>query len=132
MLKFEQVNMVEVQDFDDLVRETYGLHYSFQQQDGCKPQGTADFKVPCDWADESDFEATEIPEEVNGLEMGVSFAAWLARDPKKPLADEEDHQDYYLELFYERNFYPSLEMVTQDLYKKGLIPAGEYTINIDW
>ena len=30
-----------------------------------------------------DYENTSVPEVINGEEMGVSFAAWLARDPKE-------------------------------------------------
>lgn len=71
-----------------------------------------------------------IPEVVNGEERGVKFDVWLTRDPKQPIPEQT--ADYQLALFWERNFYPSLEMVANDLYKKGLIEAGDYTINIDW
>lgn len=81
----------------------------------------------------SDYENDTIPEKVNGSEMGVSFAAWLARDPKQPLktADKWD-QGHGLELFWERNFYPDVSMVANDLHARGLLPAGKYTIIIDW
>ena len=62
--------------------------------------------------------------------MGVSFKAWLARDPKEWNGDP--NKKNCLELFWERNFYPSLESVANDLYEKGLLPAGNYAINIDW
>lgn len=128
MLIFETVNMVELGDFDALVEETYNRPYSFQQQDGCKPRGIASFTVPDEepW----DYENDTIPEEINGEEMGVSFKAWLARDPKEWNGEEDP--GYYIQMFWERNFYPTLESVAQDLHKKGLIPAGKYTINIDW
>lgn len=119
MLKFTTIQSVTLQDWDNLVRKTYGRTYSLQQQDGCKGRGVETFTVPC--SDPWDFENDSIPEKVNGDEMGVSFAAWLARDPKRGAA-----------MFWERNFYPSLEMVAQDLHVRGLIPAGEYQIVIDW
>lgn len=131
MIKTRTITMIDVDDFDNLVVSTYGRPYSLQQQDGCKGRGLEDFTVP-DY-DPYDFENDTIPEEVNGDERGVSFSAWTARDPKQQL-DTEDRWDREngIELFWHRNFYPTLESVTQDLYEKGLIPAGSYTIDIDW
>jgi hypothetical protein len=130
MIKSKLVQTIDVSDFDDLVTATYGRPYNFQQQDGCKARGTFDITVP----DEAyDFENDTIPEEVNGDEMGVSFAAWLARDPKQKL-DTEDKWDreHGLDLFWARNFYPDVQMIANDLHAKGLFPAGEYVIDIDW
>lgn len=64
--------------------------------------------------------------------MGVSFAAWLARDPKQKLADPSAQEDYCLELWWHRNFYPDVQMVANDLHAKGLLDAGDHTILIDW
>lgn len=127
MTKFKTVTVIDVSDWDDLVKETYGKPYSFQQQDGCKERQTVHLEAPCD---EYDFENDTIPEEVNGEEMGVSFKAWLARDPKQPI----DGQEYEWEntLFWERNFYPDVSMLINDLHSKGLIPTGEFAIEIDW
>jgi hypothetical protein len=71
-----------------------------------------------------------IPEIVNGDIMGVKFKTWLDRNPKQPIVDQEF--DWDLSLFWERNFYPDIQIVANDLYKKGLIEAGDYIINIDW
>lgn len=71
-----------------------------------------------------------IPEVVNGEEMGVKFSAWLARDPKQRITGQTEK--YELDLFWKRNFYPDIQTIANDLYKKGLIKAGKYTINIDW
>jgi len=71
-----------------------------------------------------------VPEIVNGVEMGVKFHNWLERDPKQPVGD--DATDWTIELFWERNFYPDVQMVANDLHSKGLIEAGDYIINIDW
>lgn len=125
MIKTKNVQMIDVSDFDDLVTKTYGRTYSFQQQDGCKERGTVELTVPCD---QNDFENDTVPEEINGDEMGVSFAAWLARDPKEWNGKERN----CIDLFWERNFYPTLESVANDLHAKGLLPAGEYVIDIDW
>ena len=127
MIRTRTEKLIDVQDWDALVTETYGRPYSFQQQDGCKDRDLVAITVPeeCD-----DFENDTVPEIVNGDEMGVSFKAWLARDPKTPLRDRDD--TFGLVLWWERNFYPDVQMIANDLYEKGLIEAGDYMINIDW
>ena len=130
-MKFKQVQMIEVQEWDQLVEETYGRIYSFQQQDGCKDRGVENLTVPVQhpW----DYENDTIPEKVNGDEMGVSFKAWLERDPKQKInSDGARDRELCLNLFWKRNFYPSIGMIANDLHSKGLLPAGEYGINIDW
>ncbi len=129
MLKVKSVQMIEVQDWDGLVEETYGRPYSFQQQDGCKDRGTFDLTVP-EECEDSDVDS--IPDKVNGREMGVSFKAWLARDPKEWNGDPEDNSEWCIRMFWERNFYPDVQLIANDLHTKGLLPAGKYIINIDW
>jgi len=121
----EQV--IGVGDWDSLVETTYGRPYSFQQQDGCKERQRVTLTIP-DGAD--DYENDTVPEEINGEEMGVSFDAWLARDPKEWNGDPEDKR--FLDLFWGRNFYPDVQMVANSLYRMELIEAGTYTIDIDW
>lgn len=121
----EQV--IDVSDWDQLVIDTYGRPYSFQQQDGCKERQRVKITIP----DEAyDYENDTVPEEINGEEMGVSFQSWLDRDPK----DWNGHTEYkrFLDLFWERNFYPDVQMIANSLYRMELIEAGEYTIDIDW
>ncbi len=119
--------VISVQDWDDLVQTTYCRPYSFQQQDDCKERQRVHITIP---DHPYDYENETIPEVVNGDEMGVSFAAWLARDPKQPLPDRSD--TFGLQLFWERNFYPDYQMIANDLHAKGLIEAGDYVIDIDW
>ena len=96
-----------------------------------KSRGTFNLIVS-DSAD--DFENDTIPEIVNHEEMGVSFKAWLERDPQKNLPDDEygKSSSFSLKLWWGRNFYPDIQMVANDLHAKGLLDAGEYVINIDW
>lgn len=116
------------QELDALVEKTYGRPYSFQQQDECKPRGYESFVVPndCDYEYEND----TVPEIINGEEMGVSFEAWKARDPKEWNGDAEDER--FIDMFWERNFYPMPQILLNDLHEKGLLEAGEYMIIIDW
>lgn len=127
MIKVQTKKVIDVSDFDDLVTTTYGKPYNFQQQNGCQDRGTFELTVP---GEADDYPNDTIPDEINGEEMGVSFSAWLARDPKTWHGEEEDRD--YMEMFWERNFYPDIQTVANDLHSKGLLPAGEYVINIDW
>ncbi len=126
-MKIRTEQVIDVSEWDKLVTKTYKRPYSFQQQDGCKGRGNFHLSVP---DDADDYDNDSVPEVVNGEERGVSFAAWLARDPKAPLADGRDN--YALDLWWGRNFYPNIQMVANDLHAKGLLKAGDYTIDIDW
>jgi hypothetical protein len=128
-LKTKTVNMIELNDWDDLVMKTYGRTYSFKQQDNCKDRGYFFFEVP---AEPEDYEKDSIPEHTNSFIMGVSFAAWLARDPKLLMPKPDNQDPWFRDLFWKRNFYPHVSMIINDLYEKGLIDAGEYCIDIDW
>lgn len=123
-MKISNKKIIEVSDWDALVSETYGKVYHFQQQDGCQDRGTIYLTVPSEDND------SEMYDSINGEEMGVKFAVWLARDPKQPIPGQE--HDYELSLFWERNFYPDLQTVANDLHSKGLLEAGNYGIHIDW
>ena len=127
----KNVKMIDVGAWDKLVSNTYGRPYSFQQQDGCQSRGTRNLTVPSKWAQEEDDDMYDsIKEKVNGNEMGVKFKVWLERDPKKPIPGQT--ADYQLGLFWDRNFYPSIEMVANDLHEKGILEKGNYVIDIDW
>lgn len=130
MIKINTLHTIDVDNFDQLVMDTYGRVYNFQQQDGCKSRGLEYITVPSDCPD--DYENDTIPDEVNGEEQGVSFSAWLARDPKEWNGSPDQNDQWCIDLFWARNFYPSVDMVINDLHAKGLLPAGEYAINIDW
>lgn len=127
---FKSIVKIDVGDFDNLVEKTYGKPYNFQQQDGCKDRGTYEFSVPLEHP--YDYENDSVPETVNHSEMGVSFKAWLARDPKQELNAEDWKSPSGIQLWWERNFYPHVDMIITDLHSKGLLPAGDYLIDIDW
>jgi hypothetical protein len=108
----------------------YGKIYSFQQQDECKGRGIETIYVPVD--EPEDFENTEIPFKINGSEMGVSFETWLKTSPEDTAKQFNRDHKWENSLFWDRNFYPHVDMIINDLYSKGLIEAGEYDIKIDW
>lgn len=131
MIKTTELKVISVQDFDQLVEDTYGRPYSFQQQDDCKSRGMEYITVPTE--DPYDYDNDTVPEVINGEEMGVSFKAWLERDPNQQLnSTDEWDRSYGLKMWYERNFYPNVDMIINDLHEKGLLDAGKYAIDIDW
>src|SRR5687768_5325690 len=119
MLKYEKRRVVDVWDWDKLVEETYGKPYNFQQQEGCQERGTHELSIPDSEA--YDFENETLPYEINGNEMGIKFQVWL-----------DTPAETYRDIFWQRNFYPDIQTLANDLYKRGLIEAGDYTIDIDW
>lgn len=129
MLKISTKKFIDVNDWDELVTKTYGRPYCFQQQDGCKDRGIFTLDVPS--KDTYDEEMSETIEEVvNSEAMGVKFQQWLARDPKQPIGEETEQ--WMIDLWWERNFYPDIHTIANDLHSKGLLEAGKYIINIDW
>lgn len=127
MVRVRTESIIDLADWDELVMNTYGKPYSFQQQDDCQDRGIVYLTVP---EEADDYPRDKVPEVINGSVMGVSFESWLARDPKEWNGKKEDKA--YLNLFWDRNFYPNVQIIANDLYKRGLLPAGEYGINIDW
>lgn len=127
-MNIKNIKMIDCGEWDKLVQDTYGRIYCFQQQDGCKDRGIERFTVPDEDNEENMHDS--VPEVVNHPTMGVKFSSWLSRDPKTPI--DGQRSDYQLVMWWERNFYPDIQAVANDLHKKGLLEAGEYTINIDW
>lgn len=128
MIKIREVKMIDVQDWDDLVSKTYGRPYSLQQQDGCMSRGIVTIDIPDDDGEEDEMH-DEIPFVINGSTMGVKFDVW-----KNACVEDinSNFKDYLCGIFWDRNFYPSLQSVANDLLTRGLIEADRYCINIDW
>lgn len=129
MLKVRTEQVISVSDWDALIMQTYGKVYSFQQQDGCKDRQRVRITIP---DDSYDYENDTVPEEVNHEEMGVSFKAWLERDANQKIPNPHPFSYDGTNLWWERNFYPDVQMIANDLYEKGLVEAGDYVIDIDW
>lgn len=123
------IKVIELDEWNKLVKETYGKPYNFQQQDGCIGRGFYPLSVP---NQENDFQDKEIPEIVNHEVMGVPFKKWLKTNPEETLVNEAKVFPWKRSLWWERNFYPSVHAVANDLHSKGLLEAGEYLIEVDW
>lgn len=107
MIKFREKKIIAVKDWDNLVKETYGRPYSFQQQDGCRERGMFHLSTPCDI---EDFDDEEIPMCANAREKGVNFSTWLSQEVN------QNDNGLSNRLFWYRNFYPHISMVANDLY----------------
>lgn len=128
-LKYNTVKFVELRHWNEFVKQVYGRPYNLQQQDGYLDRGTINLSVPsgsnCGYTNDT------LPEFL-GPEGGVSLAGWLARDPTQLIPALGSEEQWMTGMWWERNFYPMLEEVANDLYAKGLLEQGEYVINIDW
>lgn len=129
MLRIQNKKVVEVSEWDRLVEEVYGKPYNFQQQDGCKSRGTHDLGVPTGWETTGDDEEYEL----DGNWDYVPLKVWISKDPKTfPEGEEYDKYEWQRNIFWERDFYPDIDEIADDLYKRGLLKEGSYLINIDW
>ena len=128
-LKIKTCKIIDVHDWNDFIKDIYGLPYNFQQQDGCKDRGIEVITVPIEYSQDDDDEMhDDIPLQINGDIRGIKFEVWKNSNPN----DFKFKYDWEPKLFYDRNFYPHINMITNDLYKRGLLEAGEYIIHIDW
>lgn len=131
MLKVKNMKVVDSYDFDQLVQETYGKIYCFQQQDGCKDRGVHHFSVPSKWTNDKNM-SDQIPYKINGSKMGVKFKVWLETTTEDINAKMPELYPGANSLFWERNFYPDFYTLVNDLHKRGLIEEGDYMMEIDW
>jgi len=120
MLKVSTRKFVELQDWNNFVREVYGKPYNLQQQDGCMGRGTFNITIPSQYAE-------NYPD---ASYYGVSFDTWLNTTDEQLAEKIAPYTDTLLH--WHRKFYPSPEILANDLFNRGLIEAGEYSINIDW
>jgi len=119
MLKVSTRKFIELQDWNNFVREVYGKPYNLQQQDGCMERGIIEISVP-------NIHAEDYPD----AGYGVSFATWLSTTDEQLLERIAPYTN--TTLHWHRKFYPSLDMIANDLFDRGLIESGGYSINIDW
>lgn len=150
MIKIKQGDVIDENDWNKLVSKTYNKIYRLQQQDGCKERGVVTIYTSEDYI--KDFKNVTVPEIINGEIMGISFKTWLKKDINKslnPSIQEARNCGYYfgkteedfiswkknknnIILFWERNFYPHISVIANDLYKRGILKEGKYNINIYW
>lgn len=129
-LNIEKASIIEVSDWNEFVEDIYGKPYNFQQQSGCRDRGVFDITVPNEEMCEDELPSS-IPEKINGEHMCVKFEVWENTDPQTH-KQSNNWADWETNLFWQRNFYPDINTLANDLYNRSLLEAGNYLINIDW
>lgn len=127
-IEFEPVCKLDVREWDELVQKHYGKPYDFQQQDGCKERQIVELEVPDPNAEDFDFQEELTSTALAGIE-GVSFDQWENTDSSETFGEANP---WYVEILWDRNFYPHVSMIVNDLHSKGILPEGKYMIDIDW
>lgn len=125
-LKTQNVKLVDVQDWNNLVINTYKKPYDLQQQYTRKNISFFQIEIPISISNE-DILPTEIKED--GSEFGVQFQSWLKRDPSQPV--NNDSIQWHINIWWEQNFYPSIYTLANDLFKKGLLEEATYLIEMN-
>lgn len=101
--------------FSRYVTNHYGRPYHLQQQGDMMGQEVSTrFTVPD--PEDGEWEGMEAP----------TLVDWLKATPP---TDEHDRTEI---LRWERDYYPQLGAVVNDLHTKGLLDAGEYLIYAEW
>lgn len=143
MIKVETWKVINESEFNEVVSKTYGRPYHLQQQgDMLGNDTTHRIEVSKDGSE--------------GCSGGsVSLNEWLAVDPEthkfpdprwettgKHLPDDHPSKKFYPEflepgtsyydMHWERDFYPDMDELLDDLLEKGLIEEGTYQINVSW
>lgn len=114
-LKATTVTWIKVweSNFSDFVSGFYRKPYHLQQQGEMMGQDTYVLETVGSYDDWDEEGIRSAEEELN---------TWLATD----------HTAFKHRFEFEREHYPSLEVVLWDLYRKGAIAAGTYFIYVSW
>jgi hypothetical protein len=120
-MRIKSVKLIDETEFSQLVREAYGRPYRLQQQDHCMGQ--------------NEIELITIPDEGIDIDDPQRFEEW--RDAEAPESRGVDQfgdmrWDWEVELHWEREFYPPLQELVNDMYERSLLPQGDYAIRAYW
>ena len=107
MIRYTTIKVIHLDDWDELVRETYGKPYKFQQQEGYRERPLFEIKVPVPIIDE-------------GTDKTDSMKEWMDTPVDKD------------NIYWVREFYPDIDDVVNDLFSRGLLDQGDYSIEMDW
>lgn|SRR5574343_400590 len=121
MIKTKPKHVINSDVWDKYVTKIYKRPYSISDQFEFK--NVLEFKVPnraIDFANEI------VEEDESTKETGVNFKSWISRDPSQPISG--DPRPFVTKLWWFRSFYPEIDVLANDLYKKGQLERGEYVI----
>jgi hypothetical protein len=119
-MRIENVKLIGETEFSRLVSETYGRPYQLQQQDNCMGQ--------------DEIERVTVPDEGIDIDDDARFAEWRDADVPDPVGvlHGETRWDWEVELYWQREYYPPLQELVNDLHERGLLPQGDYVIHASW
>lgn len=120
-MRIEKVNLISENDFSKLAVDTYGRPYQLQQQGDCLGQDT--------------IIRLTVPEEPMGW-TGPTLEEWRERplnlQPEEYTRGDWEEHTYLRDMWWEREFYPDVQVVANDFHARGLLPEGDYVIHIWW
>ena len=117
-LSHYQATVLHESEFSDLVRQTFERPYSLQQQGDMHSQESfVRFDVPADREEEEHWQA-------------VSMEEWLAATPPDP--EDRSMEAFTDRLRWDREFYPQLDSVANELHARGQLDAGTYVLHVWW
>jgi hypothetical protein len=119
-----KVTVINEFDFSDYVSKLYNRPYRFQQQDDCRygQDSVHFFSVP---EPEGEYDSIEEFRD-RWMEGTPTVEEWA----NTPIGEYEF--GWQRDIYWEREFYPPFETVVNDLYKRGLLPEGQYALHIWW
>ena len=114
-LSHYQATVLHESEFSNLVRQTFERPYSLQQQG--------------DMHSQESFIRFDVPAELE-WEHEPSLETWLATTPPDP----EDHSmaAFTNRLRWDREFYPDLQDIANELHARGQLDAGTYVLHVWW
>lgn len=160
MLNVKIVKQINESEFSELVRKTYNRPYRLQQTDGCYSRGSftltissngceaypttamsngGDGESPVsfqEWIQRDRNEPIPISEkDIEAYEAlkNSSISNKSFYDPNNESNKKSREVGGLLNtLWWEREFYPDLNELLDDMLSRGLIEEGEYEMEIDW
>lgn len=115
-------------ELSKLIGKHYGKPYKIQQQgDMMSNDSYFTVEVGPDMEFEIDDWAADDTDEVIEAKAIAQIAAWQAKE-----CPPEHKGTYSEELWWEREGYMPYDILLWDLNRKGLIPAGDYLIEVMW
>ena len=121
MIKSKIKHVISSAAWNKQVSKIYGRPYSIEDQ--FEFNRVLEFKVP---NRSFDFANETVEENEDTKETGVNFKSWITRDPDQKIGS--DPRAFVTTLWWYRAFYPDIEVLANDLFKKGLLERGEYVI----
>lgn len=121
-----KTTFIEYTDWNNFIQSVYNKPYDLLQQVDSEST-IITMSVPGN-VDNTKINK-DIPENIDENELRcVELETWLNKDPQEenPNFKYKSHQTHW----WKRYFYPDIQAIANDLYEKGLLEEGNYTIYV--